>query len=322
MPILVNSPARLHFGIIDLSGALGRKYGSIGLAIDGPRVEIHAKKSDDVAVICREGVEISPAEVRGYAKRVMNHYRIDGGVHIAVERDIPKHVGLGSTTQISLSTAAAITKLYGVGATVRELSALIGRGGVSGIGTAAFEAGGFIIDGGVGARGGPSPTTLRIPFPKDWPFVTVLPAHERGLSGVKEKRVFREISAPPTCARRISHILVMKMLPAVVEKDITEFGAALTAIQELVGKSFSCYQRGSYHSRKVEDLVKFLLENGAQGSGQSSWGPTVYGVVEGMKNCRKLKDETEKFMGEKGIKGRAHCATPNNRGASVKRMSD
>jgi beta-ribofuranosylaminobenzene 5'-phosphate synthase len=113
-------------------------------------------------------------------------------------------------------------------------------------------------------------------------------------------------------------MLVMKMLPAIVENNMENFGAALTGIQVLVGKSFARYQRGAYHSREVEDLVMFLLENGACGSGQSSWGPTVYGVVEGMKKCRRLRDDTEKFMNEKGVGGKVYCATPNNRGALIK----
>ena len=32
--ILITSPARLHLGFMDLNGSLGRKFGSVGLAID------------------------------------------------------------------------------------------------------------------------------------------------------------------------------------------------------------------------------------------------------------------------------------------------
>ena len=163
--VFVKSPARLHLGIIDLSGALGRRYGSIGVAIDEPFVEVHAKKTIGVSAECHEGVAFSPAEIVDYAKRVINHFRIRGGVKINVDKGIPRHVGLGSTTQTALSIGGAITRLYGVKASARDLSALLGQGEVSGAGTASFEAGGFIMDGGVGAVGGPPPVLLRADFP-------------------------------------------------------------------------------------------------------------------------------------------------------------
>lgn len=318
MVVHVKSPARLHFGIIDLGGRLGRRYGSIGVAIDQPSVKVHAEKSDDVSAICQKGIEISPAEIKDYVNRVIDHFKIPGGVRIKIEEGIPKHVGLGSTTQTALSVAAAITRLYGVNASTRDLSALLGRGEISGIGTAAFEDGCFIVDGGVKAGGGPPPVLLRIGFPEDWFFAVVIPAHKKGLSEREEKRIFEKISAPPSYAKEISHLLLMKMLPAIAEKNIKNFGDALTVIQTLVGKSFSRYQEGPYHSRISERLARFLLKNGAYGSGQSSWGPTVYGVVEGMGNCKKLKGKAEKFMKEKGFDGYAFCTAANNQGASVK----
>jgi len=37
--IRVTAPARLHLGFLDLNGAIGRRFGSIGLAIDKPETE-------------------------------------------------------------------------------------------------------------------------------------------------------------------------------------------------------------------------------------------------------------------------------------------
>lgn len=317
MKVHIKSPARLHLGVIDLSGALGRRYGSIGVAIDEPCVELWAMKSDDLAVTCRKGIEISPAEVEGFANRVLSHFKISGGAEIKVEKEIPRHVGLGSTTQMALSVATAVTKLYGVNTSAKDLSELLGLGEVSGIGTATFEAGGFIVDGGVKAERGLPPRLFRLDFPKNWFFVVAVPKGKKGLSGEEEKRVFEEISVPPDYAKDICYTLVMKMLPAVIEEDIKSFGEALTAIQVLVGKSFSRYQEGIYSSKMSEDLVRFLLENGAHGSGQSSWGPTVYGVVEGVKDGEKLRDGVREFIRKKGFEGDVYCTAANNRGASI-----
>src|SRR5262249_60551106 len=34
--VTVRAPARLHLGFLDLNGGLGRRFGSIGLAVNGP----------------------------------------------------------------------------------------------------------------------------------------------------------------------------------------------------------------------------------------------------------------------------------------------
>jgi predicted sugar kinase len=34
--VSVTVPARLHLGFLDLDGGLGRRFGSLGMALDGP----------------------------------------------------------------------------------------------------------------------------------------------------------------------------------------------------------------------------------------------------------------------------------------------
>ena len=41
----VVAPARLHLGFLDLNGSLGRRFGSIGLAIDRPATELVLSRS-------------------------------------------------------------------------------------------------------------------------------------------------------------------------------------------------------------------------------------------------------------------------------------
>ena len=38
--IEVTAPARLHLGFLDLNGGLGRRFGSIGLAVDQPATRL------------------------------------------------------------------------------------------------------------------------------------------------------------------------------------------------------------------------------------------------------------------------------------------
>ncbi len=314
----VISPARLHLGIIDPAGALGRKYGSIGVTIDKPCVEVYAERFKKVEVVCKKDVEARPSEIKSYVNCILKNFNVKGGAKITVERDIPKHVGLGSTTQMALSVAAAVTKLYDKKAPIRALSALLGRGRISGIGTAAFEAGGFIVDGGIKSGKGPPRMAFRADFPDNWFFVIAVPHRQKGLGEKEEKKIFKEFPAHSGYAREISHLLNMKMIPALVDKDIKSFGAALTDIKVIVGKSFSMFQEGIYHSKVSEAFVRFFLRSGARGSGQSSWGPTVYGLVDGAKRGEELKHKVKEFIGKKGLEWSVYRVVANNRGALIK----
>jgi predicted sugar kinase len=52
--ITVAVPARLHLGFLDLNGRLGRRFGSIGLAISdlGTSITIRRTKQVQKAIVC------------------------------------------------------------------------------------------------------------------------------------------------------------------------------------------------------------------------------------------------------------------------------
>ncbi len=113
----MKTPARLHFGIIDMRGDLGRIYGSVGVAIDRPNIILRARPSGELRV------SGSRAErVRGYAEALLRDFSLEGGAEIKVLRDMPEHVGFGSGTQLALATGSALSKLFDLGLTVEELS--------------------------------------------------------------------------------------------------------------------------------------------------------------------------------------------------------
>jgi len=312
--IHIKTPSRLHFGIIDLSRSLGRSYGSVGLAIEGLGYEILAEKGEELKVL---GPEKDAEQARKIAEKVTQIYNIPHQVKINILKSIPMHVGLGSTTQLTLAVATAITKLYGVKASSVELAEKMGRGKNSGVGTYAFMNGGFIVDGGI--KGGRFPPLIfRHNFPEEWHFVIVTPEIERGLDEKTEEGLFKRITASTDIARKICHSIVMKMLPSIVERDIESFGKVLTEVQRLVGEAFSPYQGGVFGSQVASDIVNRMLEDGAYGAGQSSWGPTVYGLVEGKAKEKELEEKILDFLKGKNYKASLRMVEPNNEGAKVK----
>ena len=104
----VHAPARLHFGFLDLHGGLGRRFGSIGLALDAPAVTLTARPA--------ERLDVTGPEARraaAYALAAAGHLGIAGHAALAIESAIPAHAGFGSGTQLALSVAAALAGLAG-----------------------------------------------------------------------------------------------------------------------------------------------------------------------------------------------------------------
>jgi beta-ribofuranosylaminobenzene 5'-phosphate synthase len=327
--IEVRSCARLHLGLLDHSGEHGRLYGSIGLAVNRPSILLRAEASDSLIV---EGLEVD--RVTTYARRFIERYGAPEGARLQLCAGIPAHMGLGSGTQIALAVGTALARLAGLQLSTEEIALAEGRGRRSGIGIATFQHGGFVLDGGhsieavsnADEKGRPEtgqvpPILFQRSVPREWFFVIAVPGTGQGISGERENSAFSQLpQAGPESVGRVSRLLLMKMMPALVEKDIVAFGQALTAIQQIVGDCFASVQGGRYSNPVSGKLIEFLLEKGALGAGQSSWGPAVYGLVPGQDSARQLVKQVRDFLKTLGG-GQAFCVQPRNRGAGIKERS-
>ena len=302
MKVYVKAPARLHLGLIDLGGDLGRVFGGMGVAINHPNAIVEAETSHHL-IVQGEKKEL----VKQWVELFLKKYDLKPEVAVSVKQAIPQHVGLGSGTQLGLAVATALAKLFNTKASTLELSKTMGRGTVSGVGTALFEKGGFVLEGGIKSQknkplsswDGFPPVIFQSSFP-NWFFAVAIPQVKGGLSGEEEAHAFKDL--PPMSsdqAGRISRLILMSLLPALKEKDIKTFGAALTQIQNLVGDYFASTQGGRFSSSPSSECIKFMLDHGALGAGQSSWGPTVYGLVEGKRQAEKLSFGRGRVLGEK-----------------------
>ena len=272
----VSAPARLHLGFLDLNGGLGRRYGSIGLALDEPCTDVVVTRADVTSV---SGPE--PDRVRGVVERCRTALGLTGHYRVDVARAIPAHAGLGSGTQLALAIGFALMRLEGLSLAPQEVGDLAGRGARSAIGMAAFEAGGFIVDGGRGTLDQPPPVLIQEPFPDDWRVFLVLDVRAQGAYGDREAQAFAALPPfPEALADRLCRLVLMQLAPGLKERDIAAFGAALTEIQRIVGGHFAAAQGGSpWTSPAVGDLLKRAATLGATGIGQTSWGPTGFGFA-------------------------------------------
>jgi beta-ribofuranosylaminobenzene 5'-phosphate synthase len=295
--IFVEAPARLHFGVLDLRGQLGRCFGGLGAAIPKPSLLIEASPSNRVSA---EGPDAERAVQ--FAHRWLAHQGLSTGVDIRVHRAIPSHSGLGSGTQLGLAVGRALATLNGITADPLELAYSAGRGRRSAIGTWTFALGGFIVEG--GRKPGSdkiAPLLARVPMPESWRYVVVVPAGGRGLSGEEEARAFELLPPPPERdVQRVSHLVLMQLLPALVEEDLPGFGAALSAVQRITGAWFAAEQGGVFAPGPTEELIADMAAHGALGVGQSSWGPAAYGLLESDEAAVALAGRIRESLGPGG----------------------
>lgn len=295
--VRIQAPARLHFGMLDLGGSLGRRFGGIGAGIFDPSLVIELERADAVEV---EGAESQRAA--DFALRFLASQGVLAGVRILIRRAIPGHSGLGSGTQLGLAVARGIAELYDLPTHTSALARSVGRARRSGIGTWLFDGGGFVVEG--GRREGSeliAPLLARLPIPATWRCVLALPQSVQGVSGDSEVQAFQTLPAPPLReVEHVAHLLVMSLLPALVDGDIVAFGSAVTEIQQINGAWFAPVQGGPFASGASTELIRKMGEWGAVGVGQSSWGPAVYGIVEGDRAAAELAGHARALLNGRG----------------------
>jgi beta-ribofuranosylaminobenzene 5'-phosphate synthase len=274
--VRVRAPARLHLGFLDMSGALGRRFGSLGLAVDRPATRLTVMRAESNSATGAESARVLKL-MQIFARGSRTGFAID------VAESIPAHAGLGSGTQLALAVGTGLARLEGRELGPQDIAGAGERGVRSGIGLAAFSGGGFLVDGGRGDRDRAPPVTLRSDFPDDWRVLLLLDPSQAGVSGDAEKRAFEALPEfPQSSAAHICHLVLMKLVPGIKEHDITAFGEALTEIQQLVGSHFAPRQGGSpWTSPAVGRVAVRMQAMGATGIGQSSWGPTGFAFVDG-----------------------------------------
>ncbi|QXX75368.1 beta-ribofuranosylaminobenzene 5'-phosphate synthase family protein [Methylovirgula sp. HY1] len=283
--VKVETSARLHLGFLDLNGASGRKFGSLGLALDRPVTRLRIRHSDKSLV---EGPERD--RVAGHLRALQDHLGLTGPYHVTIEDAIPAHVGLGSGTQVALALAAALRRLESLPVDMESDALLLRRGARSGIGAALFSRGGVVVDGGHGGQKTVPPIICHLPFPEEWRIILVIDHEITGVHGDAEREAFVKLPIFPEMeAARICHAVLMKALPALAERDLVAFGEAITSIQTSLGDYFAPAQGGArYTSPKVAAVMATLAHHGAKGIGQSSWGPTGFAFAESDDEAQRL----------------------------------
>jgi len=287
--VSVIAPARLHMGFIDLSGSLGRNFGSIGVALNEISTRLSVSFSEQLQVRGR-----SSKRAEKCVKSLCAELKVSEQLQIDIKTAIPEHVGLGSGTQMSLAIGSALNAFYQLDLSTRDIAQLTDRGMRSGIGIGVFEQGGLVVDGGRGEHTLTPPVISHIDVPESWRFILVFDKRGQGLHGEQELKAFKELPPfPQQEAARLCYLLMMQGLPAIAEQNIRLFGDVITQLQQSVGEHFSSVQGGIYTSDEVAEVMGWLEHQGAVGLGQTSWGPTGFCAVDTAERADALELELQ-----------------------------
>jgi beta-ribofuranosylaminobenzene 5'-phosphate synthase len=319
--VILNSPTRLHLTLIDLNGEIGRVDGGIGIALQEPTTIITARPSEEIEVRMPDNFN-EHKRVYDAVKLAVEKFRAKPA-SVIVKGSVPSHIGLGTGTHLALGSAYATCRLCDIDPRVPELARALDRGGTSGIGVAIFEMGGLVVDGGhrfgegkkeflpsSASKDLPSPPVIaRHDFPPEWDILIVIP-EGRQTSGQTEVNLFNHYCPIPIEeVKELSHLILMKLLPALVERELETFGSAIERIQHL---GFKKRELGT-QIETVLDCMRFLRENGGLGVGMSSWGPTIYTFGY---NLKSLLAKTQEYL-DSHRGGTCFITKANNEGMRI-----
>lgn len=285
--ITVTAPSRLHFGLYNLGGGAGRQFGGLGLMIAEPHLQLQFEAAHEFRC---DG--LLSHRVRVFAERWASFHRSTPlpSCNVSVLAAPREHTGLGVGTQLAMSVAAGLNAFARLPPqTPVELAASVGRGQRSAVGAYGFALGGLIAERGKLPGEPISPLDCHLDLPEVWRVVLVIPEGAVGIANEDEVRAFSQL--PPVNAEVSEELISLAreaLLPAAAQSDFAGFAEAVFAYGQLAGQCFAPLQGGPYRGPKLAAIIEQLQALGCVGVGQSSWGPTIFALLPGEEDARRL----------------------------------
>ena len=316
--VRVAAPARLHLGFLDPAATLGRRFGSVGLVVQGFDTVVEMARADSDRFEAFGGGEAALARATEHLRTLRAATRCTAPVQLALRGAPAMHAGLGSGTQLALATGTAFSRLFGLGLSSGAIAAMLGRGARSGVGIAGFDHGGLLLDGGPRVDGSPAALVARLALPAPWRVIVALDPRVQGLSGAGEKAALATLAPlPHAVSAEICHEVLMRLLPGAAGAEFEPFAAGVSHVQRLLGEHFAPAQQGRrFTSAAVGALMDAIGTHACAGIGQSSWGPAGFAILRSAEDARRAL-ASARAAGALDAALDVRVVTASNRGASV-----
>jgi len=280
----VQTGSRLHFGLLDSV----EPFGGLGVMVQSPQTRVTVSGSN--AFVCEPEYRERFEEI---AKGVVALLGCESlpPIKIQVDSQAEPHCGLGSGTQLSLAAAEASLRFLGVRQDPEQLALEVAqRGKRSAVGIHGYFHGGMIFESSIGDSSALNPIQTRTILPKSWCVAILKPSLEMGqVFGLSEVEKFSTLTAAPTALRdSLLKLATQDVIPAAQRGDFTAFSESLQVYNRTSGELFTSIQGGPYNGTEVALLIKWLVDRGVFGVGQSSWGPGVFAWFESDQHAETL----------------------------------
>src|SRR4051812_44631923 len=110
--VCVHAPGRLHLGFLDPAGSLGRRFGSLGLVIDGPRTVLELGRAESDRFAAAPPAEAALERARFHLETLRDTTNCRAPVALRLRSALPAHAGLGSGTQLALAVGRAFCTAF------------------------------------------------------------------------------------------------------------------------------------------------------------------------------------------------------------------
>jgi len=304
--VSIQSPARLHFGLMEVCAGQDRLFGGLGAMIEQPATQlsltmIPTKNQQQIEAYSIEADEPWRSRIESVVKRwiLANASPITPPFQIRLDNKPRMHAGLGSGTQVACATVSLLNHWYhsisNINKTsvedsmilVDELSQITQRGKRSFVGLAGHQQGGFIVDYGLPATGSER-QVVRLEIPHEWYVLLVKPLSTATISGVVENDYFGQSQFPNPHRESMWTRIQDEIIPALKAGNLKQFSSALYEYGRDAGRVFARVQGGIYRDQVVASLIDWMRAQGVTATGQTSWGPTVYAIVDSKSDAEEL----------------------------------
>lgn len=324
---------RLHFGLMELAANAPCRYAGLGVMLSEPSMHLRISKpttdatfapflgpaSPMTQLICQistgetqlvDSAERLPLgnEYRNRIATWVSRVRLDCSIEVL--QGYPFHCGLGSGTQLaSLLAALQIlvpqdlglagnwqsVKMLFKDCDYHRLAELSGRGLRSGIGLFGFLNGGLIWDRGyeAGTNCRSSEALSRVAMPEQWRFVLLRPQDSSGVSGQRENFLINSLSRQNLASRQRMCQLADQICQAAICGAYEEFCHLLEEYLYLAACLFMPAQGGLYNGPQATLAAQCAKDFGLRAVGQSSWGPTVFGLASSPHHAEQIAQQIQ-----------------------------
>ena len=276
-----------------------RMNGGIGFSISSPTLDMRYEVSDTIEIIDKRIYGFTEDELdrlKSHINQVAKNQNLEK-MYICVinESIIKSHVGFGSNSMIYLACVEALFILNQRDYSEKDVIALSGRGGTSGIGINTYFKGGYVFDTGVKNHGqrifAPSSTFVSKECQQPLLIKSIeLPLWELGIcipqivpKTEEEEKCFFHINCPigKEDVEKILYESIYGVTSSLLENDLKAFCESINVIQQNKWKSL---ERNLY-GKTIIEVENTIRKNGAWCVGMSSLGPMLYFFGDDIEYC-------------------------------------